>query len=180
MWPHKRPEVHFTSHRLPLDKFATGEIMRKPVEVVKGRIFAGWAPKSPPRPCFMAQHWAWSSLARWERRLGDIHERHIIPKAREEEVPANYHFGHPFRSCQPVQLPSLMCVSVPPPHGCIMYPEGPSLPLPTTKSLSVLVGVCVFLYCLFSSFFKNPFWRLTSSTHDWLAAPLCWLCLVPQ
>jgi hypothetical protein len=31
-------------------KFAAGQIVRKPVEVVKGRILAGWAPKSP-EPC---------------------------------------------------------------------------------------------------------------------------------
>jgi hypothetical protein len=29
------------------NKFATSEILRKPVEVVKGRILVGWAPKSP-------------------------------------------------------------------------------------------------------------------------------------
>jgi hypothetical protein len=29
------------------NKFATGQILRKPVEVVKGRILAGWAQKSP-------------------------------------------------------------------------------------------------------------------------------------
>ena len=28
-------------------KFATGKIVQKPVEVVKGRILAGWAEKSP-------------------------------------------------------------------------------------------------------------------------------------
>jgi hypothetical protein len=33
------------------NKFATGEILEKPVEVVKGRILAGWAQKSP-EPCF--------------------------------------------------------------------------------------------------------------------------------
>ena len=32
------------------NKLATGQIPRKPVEVVKGRILAGWAPK-PPEPC---------------------------------------------------------------------------------------------------------------------------------
>ena len=32
------------------NKFATGQILRKPVEVVKGRILAGWALKSP-EPC---------------------------------------------------------------------------------------------------------------------------------
>ena len=32
-------------------KFPTGRILRAPVEVVKGRILAGWAQKSP-EPCF--------------------------------------------------------------------------------------------------------------------------------
>ena len=29
------------------NKFATGQILKKPVEVVKGQILAGWAQKSP-------------------------------------------------------------------------------------------------------------------------------------
>jgi hypothetical protein len=29
------------------NKFATSQILEKPVEVVKGRILAGWAQKSP-------------------------------------------------------------------------------------------------------------------------------------
>jgi hypothetical protein len=29
------------------NKFATGQILKNPVEVVKGRILAGWAQKSP-------------------------------------------------------------------------------------------------------------------------------------
>ena len=32
------------------NKFATGQILKKPVEVVKGRILAGWAQKSS-EPC---------------------------------------------------------------------------------------------------------------------------------
>jgi hypothetical protein len=32
------------------NKFATGQILGKPVEVVKGWILAGWAQKSP-EPC---------------------------------------------------------------------------------------------------------------------------------
>ena len=32
------------------NKFATDQILKKPVEVVKGRILAGWAQKSP-EPC---------------------------------------------------------------------------------------------------------------------------------
>ena len=34
------------------NRFATGRILKKPVELVNGRILAGWAQKSP-RPC----HW---------------------------------------------------------------------------------------------------------------------------
>jgi len=34
------------------NKFPTGEILRKPVEVVKGRILAGGAQKSP-EPCVL-------------------------------------------------------------------------------------------------------------------------------
>jgi hypothetical protein len=33
------------------NKFATGEILKKPVEVVKGQILAGWAQKSS-EPCY--------------------------------------------------------------------------------------------------------------------------------
>ena len=33
------------------NKFATGRNLKKPVEVVKGRISVGWAQKSP-EPCF--------------------------------------------------------------------------------------------------------------------------------
>ena len=32
------------------NKFATGKILEKPVEVVKGRILAGWAQKLSPNP----------------------------------------------------------------------------------------------------------------------------------
>jgi hypothetical protein len=37
------------------NKFATGEIPKKPVEVVKGRILAGRAQKSP-EPCVSGFH----------------------------------------------------------------------------------------------------------------------------
>ena len=33
------------------NKFATGEILKKPIEVVKGRILADRAPKSPEPWC---------------------------------------------------------------------------------------------------------------------------------
>ena len=34
------------------NKFATSQILKKPVEIVKGRILAGWAQKSP-ESCFL-------------------------------------------------------------------------------------------------------------------------------
>jgi hypothetical protein len=37
------------------NKFASGQILRKPVEVVKGPILAGWAQKSP-EPCVVTVH----------------------------------------------------------------------------------------------------------------------------
>jgi hypothetical protein len=36
------------------NKFATGQILKKPVEVVKVRILAGWAQKSP-KPRFFPE-----------------------------------------------------------------------------------------------------------------------------
>jgi hypothetical protein len=36
------------------NKFATGQILRNPTEVVEGRILAGGAQK-PPEPCFFQQ-----------------------------------------------------------------------------------------------------------------------------
>ena len=50
------------------NKFATGEIVGKPVEVVKGRILAGWAQKSP-KP--------WVVLLHWSSQL-DIHGGHMV------------------------------------------------------------------------------------------------------
>jgi hypothetical protein len=44
---------HQTTHKLNIsaqsngNKFATGQTLKKPVEIVKGRILAGGAPKSP-------------------------------------------------------------------------------------------------------------------------------------
>jgi len=43
------------------NKFATGQILRKPVEVVKGRILACWGQKSPE---------AWIEKQAAHRRLG--------------------------------------------------------------------------------------------------------------
>jgi hypothetical protein len=34
-----------------VNKFATGQTLKKPVEVVKRQILAGWAQKSP-EPCY--------------------------------------------------------------------------------------------------------------------------------
>ena len=48
------------------NKFATGHILRKPVEVVKGRILAGWAQKSP-EPCAKEK----SSSKEFNRRFGN-------------------------------------------------------------------------------------------------------------
>ena len=50
------------------NKLATGQILKKPVEVVKGRILAGWAQKSP-------EPWAMGVL--------DIYgyEHHLCPVA---------------------------------------------------------------------------------------------------
>jgi hypothetical protein len=42
------------------NKFATGQILKRLVEVVKGQILAGWAQKSP-EPCFKS----WKMEAGW-------------------------------------------------------------------------------------------------------------------
>jgi hypothetical protein len=49
------------------NKFATGRIMKKPVEVVKGRILAGGAQKSP-EPCSLSLHPEETSNATQEYR----------------------------------------------------------------------------------------------------------------
>jgi hypothetical protein len=53
------------------NKFATSQILRKPVEVVKGRILAGWAQKSPELwPSTKEDHWdPWMGLGRWTVRM---------------------------------------------------------------------------------------------------------------
>jgi hypothetical protein len=38
------------------NKFATGQILEKPVEAVKGGILAGWAPKSPEPWLLLSAH----------------------------------------------------------------------------------------------------------------------------
>jgi hypothetical protein len=45
------------------NKFATGQILQKPVEVVKGRILAGWAQKSP-EPC-LNPRWMSAFMSIW-------------------------------------------------------------------------------------------------------------------
>jgi hypothetical protein len=46
----KKEKKRYWSVQMNGNKFATGQILRKPVEVVKGQILAGWAQKSP-KPC---------------------------------------------------------------------------------------------------------------------------------
>ena len=49
------------------NKFATGQILRKPVEVVKGQILVGWAQKSP-EPCTLEEEIsAWTQI--WKMRV---------------------------------------------------------------------------------------------------------------
>ena len=47
---HLKKNIGYWPVQMNGNKFATGQILRKPVEVVKGRILAGWAQKSP-KPC---------------------------------------------------------------------------------------------------------------------------------
>ena len=43
------------------NKFATGHILGKPVEVLKGRILPGWAQKSPEPWCYISyKKWMWN------------------------------------------------------------------------------------------------------------------------
>ena len=44
---HLKRNIGFWPAQINGNKFATGQILGKPVEVVKGRILAGWAQKSP-------------------------------------------------------------------------------------------------------------------------------------
>jgi hypothetical protein len=45
-----RKNIGYRPVQIDGNKFATGPILRKPVQVVKRRILAGWAQKSP-EPC---------------------------------------------------------------------------------------------------------------------------------
>ena len=47
---HSEKNIGYWPVQMNGNKFATGHILRKPVDVVKGRILAGWAQKSP-EPC---------------------------------------------------------------------------------------------------------------------------------
>ena len=47
---HLKRNIGYWPVQMNGNKFATGQILRKPVEVVKGRILAGWAQKSS-EPC---------------------------------------------------------------------------------------------------------------------------------
>jgi hypothetical protein len=44
---HLKEDIGYWPVQINGNKFATGQIVEKPVEVVKGRILAGWAQKSP-------------------------------------------------------------------------------------------------------------------------------------
>jgi hypothetical protein len=44
---HLKKSIGYWPVQINGNKFATGKILRKPVEVVKGWILAGWAQKSP-------------------------------------------------------------------------------------------------------------------------------------
>ena len=48
---HLEKNIRYWPVQMKGNKFATGKILEKPVEVVKGRILAGWDQKSP-KPCF--------------------------------------------------------------------------------------------------------------------------------
>ena len=56
---HLKKNIGYWPVQINGNKFATGQILRKPVEVVKGRILAGWAQKSP-------EPW----MIKWLYRLG--------------------------------------------------------------------------------------------------------------
>jgi hypothetical protein len=47
---HLKKIIRYWPVQMNGNKFATGQILKKPVEVVKGRILANWAQKSP-EPC---------------------------------------------------------------------------------------------------------------------------------
>ena len=49
---HLKNNIGFWPLQINGNKFATGKILEKPVEVVKRRILTGWARKSP-EPCFL-------------------------------------------------------------------------------------------------------------------------------
>jgi hypothetical protein len=44
---HLKKKIWYWPVQINDNKFATSQILKKPVEVVKGRILAGWAQKSP-------------------------------------------------------------------------------------------------------------------------------------
>ena len=47
---HLKKSIGYWPVQINGNKFGTGQILKKPVEVVKGWILAGWAQKSP-EPC---------------------------------------------------------------------------------------------------------------------------------
>ena len=48
---HLKKNIGYWPVQINGNKFATGQILKKTVEVVKGRILVGWAPKSPKPWC---------------------------------------------------------------------------------------------------------------------------------
>ena len=48
---HLKTNIGYWPVQIDGNKFATGQILRKPVEVVKGQILVGWAQKSS-KPCY--------------------------------------------------------------------------------------------------------------------------------
>ena len=51
---HLKKKCRIVAVQMSGNKFATSQILRNPVEVVKGRILAGWTQKSP-EPCYTSR-----------------------------------------------------------------------------------------------------------------------------
>ena len=54
---HLKKSIRYWPVQMNGNKFATGQIPENPVEVVKGRILAGWAQKSP-EPWIQRPYWS--------------------------------------------------------------------------------------------------------------------------
>ena len=68
---HLKKFIGYWAVQMNGNKFATGQILGKPVEVVKGRILAGWAHK-PPQP-WLTFMFLWIKL--WILIPGDLRSR---------------------------------------------------------------------------------------------------------